>query len=115
MSYFPIEIEILEANSNDFGRKKIIQHHQLPVGIAFRVLRTNVEGTVLKFLIKEDGPDNDFFYFLQGTGCALFQVCKDGLPGVLVKNLINDKESRFLSLDLAEEHLDIEAIDYYDD
>lgn len=46
MSYFPIKIRITEQASSRFGQEIILQTpDELPSGISFKVLETNVSNT----------------------------------------------------------------------
>jgi hypothetical protein len=42
-SYFPIEIMITEKGHKDFGKTKVINYDEIPIGTEFIVKKTNVK------------------------------------------------------------------------
>jgi len=42
-TYFPIRIKIADEKHKDFNKEFVIEHSELPNGIAFIVLETNVK------------------------------------------------------------------------
>lgn len=42
-TYFPIEIMITEKDHKDFGKMKVINYDEIPIGTAFVVKKINVK------------------------------------------------------------------------